>query len=302
LSFERLIGELNVNETLRAVVLAVALGATGCMSWTPGWEIETTPSRETGADHAEVRRALDTAGNASELRDAIDDLQAIVDSEPDNLAALERLSEAMILYGAAYAGDRKEKASWYESGIQAAERAMATNDEFRARVEAGESIGAASKSLGRDEMRPMLFWVTGVSYYFKECLTGPGRAVSFRWMMRTKELMDRMLALDPGFERGAVLFSLAIYHIAAPPGAGRDLDLAADYFERAIEAGPSSLLVRWGRAKYFHVKTGDRDAFRSDLEWVLAQDPHAASSMYAWNVYFQRDARTMLGAIDETFR
>jgi len=272
------------------------------MSWTPGWEIETTPSGEPAPAPAEAQRLLDSAANASDLRDAIDALQAIVDADPDDVSALERLSEAMILYGAAYASDRKEKASWYESGIQTAERAMATNEEFRVRVEAGEPIGAASDSLGQAEMRPMLFWVTGVSYYFKECLTSPGRAVSFRWMMHTKRVMDRMLALDPEFERGAVLFSLAIYHIAAPPGAGRDLDLSADYFDRAIEAGPSSLLVRWGRAKYFHVKTGDRDAFRQDLEWVLAQDPHAASSTYAWNVYFQSDARTMLGAIDETFR
>jgi len=289
---------------LRTIVLTAALGATGCMSWTPGWEMEirTLPSDGPTADHEEALHRLDTAANAAELRQAIDGFRSIIAEEPDDLAALERLSEAMILYGAAYANDQEEKASWYVSGIQMAERAMASNEGFRTRVEAGESISAASGSLGRDEMRPMLFWVTGVSYYFKECLTGFGRAVSFRSMMRAKVLMDRMLELDPGFERGAVLFSHAIYHIAAPPGAGRDLDLAAEYFDRAIEAGPSSLLVRWGRAKYFHVKTGDRDAFRRDLEWVLAQDPRTASSAYAWNVYFQSDARVMLDTIDETFR
>jgi hypothetical protein len=37
-------------------------------------------------------------------------------------------------------------------------------------------------------------------------------------------------------------------------------------------------------------------------KWVLAQDPHAAGSPARWNLYFQRDARTMLDRIDSSGR
>ncbi|NJL27680.1 MAG: hypothetical protein HC897_07155, partial [Thermoanaerobaculia bacterium] len=213
---------------------------------------------------------------------------------PKTPRRFERLAEAHVLYGAAYAPGKREQGSYYRKGIQYAERGMALDEDFRNSVEGGASLAAGARRLGREELRPMLFWVTGVSYYFKECLSGFGRLWHFRWMLRTEEVMARMLEIDAEAERGAVLFSQAIYWIAAPPGAGRDLKRAAEFLDRAIALAPTSLLPRWGRAKYYHVKTGDREGFRRDLEWVLAQDPKTAASPYRWNVYFQSDARRML--------
>ena len=64
---------------------------------------------------------------------------------------------------------------------------------------------------------------------------------------------------------------------------------------------PTSLLTRWGRAKYFYVMTGDREAFRRDLEWVIAQPAETQDNTLAWNLYFQRDARETLARIDRLF-
>jgi len=233
------------------------------------------------------------------LRHAIDAYERALASDPGNRHALDRLAEANILYGAAYSPGRTSKAASYRAGITWAERSMATNEAFRRRVTAGQTVGEAAEELERDELRAMLLWVTGVSYYFKECLTVPGKLLHFRWMTRTREVMERMLAIDKDFENGAVLFSLGIYHIASPPGAGRDLGLSAEFLDKAIASGPGSLLPRWGRAKYFYSRTGDRDGFRRDLEWVLDQDPKVASSPFAWNVYFQRDARQMLEQVSQ---
>jgi len=98
-----------------------------------------------------------------------------------------------------------------------------------------------------------------------------------------------------------VPFSLAIYFIGLPASAGRDLARSAELFAEASADAPTSLLAPWGRAKYLHVKTGDRAAFRQDLEWVLAQDPARAESPLRWNAYFQRDARDLLGRIGSLF-
>ncbi|MFN7943039.1 MAG: TRAP transporter TatT component family protein [Thermoanaerobaculia bacterium] len=235
------------------------------------------------------------------MREAIAAYEEALGSAPESGEVLARLAEAHVLYGAAYSDARRDKARSYITGIRYAEQAAALNPEFRRRVEAGESFGGASAVLGRDELRPMLLWVTGVSYYYKECLSGVGHLTQFRWMLRTREVMERMMALDPAFEHGAVPFSLAIYFIGLPAGAGRDLTRSADLLAQAVAESPTSLLTRWGRAKYLHVKTGDRAAFRRDLEWVLAQDPTAADTPLRWNVYFQRDARELLAQIERWF-
>src|SRR3970282_1069886 len=153
---------------------------------------------------------------------------------------------------------------------------------------------------GPHQVRTMLLWVTGVSYYFKECL-GVRQLLHFQWMLRTRELMEHMVAVDPEFGGGAVLFSLGIYHLALPPGAGRDLDRSREFLDEAVAVSPTSLLTRWGRAKYFHVMTGDREAFRRDLEWEIAQPPETPDNTLAWNLYFQRDARETLARIDRLF-
>ncbi|MCK7510979.1 MAG: TRAP transporter TatT component family protein [Desulfobacterales bacterium] len=63
---------------------------------------------------------------------------------------------------------------------------------------------------------------------------------------------------------------------------------SSEYYSKAVEVGTEYLYARFFRAKFLHAKTGDREAFRKDLEWVLAQDPHKALTPYPWSVYYQR--------------
>ncbi len=293
--------------------LALLLVLGGCMAWTPGWENpsgSTGPGAEAGAlapaapDGAALARAesaFENAVDGDRLQLAIREYEVALPSASDPGAVLARLSEAHVLQGAAYADGKRAKALAYITGIRYAERAMALNPAFLGRVEAGDALGEASAELTRVEIRPMLFWVTGVSYYYKECLGGLGHLLQFRWMLRSRQVMERMMELDPAYEHGAVPFSLAIYFIGLPASAGRDLERSAELLAQSVADAPTSLLARWGRAKYLHVRTGDRAAFREDLEWVLAQDPARAESPQRWNVYFQRDARDLLGRIESLF-
>jgi hypothetical protein len=98
-----------------------------------------------------------------------------------------------------------------------------------------------------------------------------------------------------------VPFSLGIYYMALPESAGGDLDRADTLFRQAIETGPDWLLNRWGRAKYFYDKTGNRDGFVKDLEWVLARDVSNVPGPPAWNAYIRRDAGRLLEEIERYF-
>ncbi|MGK2857413.1 MAG: TRAP transporter TatT component family protein [Thermoanaerobaculia bacterium] len=292
--------------TFRAIVQSFALLLlAGCASWSPGWKsgaiaspadtIATAPLDREGAN-----RLFAEATSAEELEVVAASYTKALHDPAHEAELLDNLADVHILYGAAWARTPSEKAEWYRAGIRFAERSMATNERFRERVEAGATVGDAVSELGPERTRTMLLWVTGVSYYFKESL-GVGKLWHFRWMLRTREVMERMLAVDPDFGGGAVYFSLGIYNLALPPGAGRDLDKSREFLDRAVATSPTSLLTRWGRAKYFHVMTGDRDAFRRDLDWVIAQDPQTPDNTLPWNLYFQRDARETLAQIDSLF-
>ncbi|MDX1584286.1 MAG: TRAP transporter TatT component family protein [Thermoanaerobaculia bacterium] len=283
-----------------AFAALMALVFPGCMSWTRGWE--PMPSDEaSGPDITveEADRRFAAADDVSDLERVIEAYTANLTEASSPLHLHTRLAEAHVLYGAAYANSRAEKRRHYELGLRHAERAMATNREFRERVESDASVAEASRSLGEAEMEAMLIWVTGVSYYFKEGLSIVGKVMSFRTISETREVLDRLMELDPEFENGAVPFSLAIHYIARPPWAGRDIPRARELFDQAVSISPDSLLIRWGRAKYLHARTGDERAFREDLEWVVERDPREAATPYRWNVYFQRQAEQMLNELEE---
>lgn len=290
---------------LKTLALLSSLLVVGCMSWAPGYETPYRPSSvapERGAQpSADADELFAVAGDANALAAARRAYESRLETNPEDYDTLVRLSEVYILTGAAYSPTRRAKAEAYVVGIRLAEAAMATNAAFRRRVDAGATLGEAVKELGAEEMKAMLLWVTGVSYYFKECLSGLGHVVNFRWMTRTRETMEHMMAIAPDFEHGAVPFSLGIYYRALPASAGGDLERSKELVDQAVAMSGDHFLARWGRAKYVSVALDDRESFEADLRWVLSQDPSSASSSFAWNVYMQRDAAEMLERIDSIF-
>ncbi|MEW6336691.1 MAG: TRAP transporter TatT component family protein [Acidobacteriota bacterium] len=283
--------------------LALALAACGCMSWTPGWRLETTGARSGDAAprRAEGDRLFLKADSRESLLAALEAYRGALVVDPADYATLARACEAATLLGAGYETGVAGKRRAYRKAIRLCEAAMATNPDFRARVVSGQPIGAAAAALTSREADAMFFWVTAVSYYFKECLWGPAHLLHFRWMLRARDVLAHLAEVAPETNHGGVDFTWAIYYLALPASAGGDMNASRAHFARAAQSAPDSLLVRWGRAKYFAVKTGERDLFVSDLDWVLAQDPRRAPSPYPWNVYFQRDARLLLSETDRRF-
>jgi len=103
------------------------------------------------------------------------------------------------------------------------------------------------------------------------------------------------------FNRGAVHFSRGIYDLGLPEFTGGDRAKSAELMKRAEAVGPHSILVRRGRAWYYHIETKDREEFERDLRPVLGQDPRQSVKPHAWNVCFQRDATEMLESEEGLF-
>lgn len=242
-------------------------------------------------------RARDRVG----LERAMAACEHVLAQDPAHYAALVALSNQKILMGAAYAADPEAKEALFRGAMALAERAMLTNAVFRERVQGGAAPWEAADALGAAEMEAMLFWTTALLYQFKDVMSWPGKVVNIRWVARTGPFLERMYALDPDWGGGAIQFTQSLYYGILPWFMGGDDDRSGALLDEAVAYGEPWMLSRWGRAKYFRVRDGDREGFREDCLWVLARDPAQVAEAYAWRVYFQEDARAMLANIDHYF-
>ncbi len=284
-------------------IFCLCIVISGCFTYNPNWQI---PESESSAGEAEdlirnADRMLLTSYNAADLEEIINLYESALQVEPDNFEALSALGHLYLLRGDGYCKEGDDKKNCFKKALYYNERAMYTNPDFKELIDNGAEVWEAVEVLSEREMEPMLFWATAVFYYYKESLGPLGQMINFRWIKRARRVMERMSEVNPDFGGGAVHFTWALYYLAIPESVGGDREKSEVLFAKAIEVGDDWLLNRWGRAKYFHVKMQNREQFKKDLEWVIAQNVSEMQGHRAWKTYFVDDARNMLDHIDEYF-
>lgn len=280
--------------------LLLTLLPLGCLRWQP------PPPPPAGAFFSPVvearlavaRDLSARAGDRQALEAAMAAYREVLAADAGSYAALTALAHQSILLGAAYTPEPSQQAARYREALAYCEQAMLTSPAFRARAAVGRPPWEACEALAAREMDAMLFWCTAVLYLFKDTMSFPEQVANICWIQRLGPFLDRMEAVDRGWGGGAVAFTRSLQRGILPAALGGDAAASRASLEEAVSLGDGWLLPRWGRAKYFHVRDGDREGFRRDLAWVAAQDPAGLEGPYAWNVYFQRDARRMLDEMD----
>jgi len=275
----------------------------GCVSWQPAWE-QASKSGKTADAELTLKKAQTLALKAEDrttLQNTMSAYHTVLEVDPANYHALSALSHLYILQGAAYTDDRSEKIQLYRKAMRFSEQAMYTNSDFKQHVDQGQKPWEASQVLTQREVDAMFYWVTAVLYYFKEGMSWPEKIANVKWIQWSGDFLLRIEAIDPTWGGGGVQFSLALYYGILPQSMGGDANKSEAYLGQSFEIGPDWLLNRWGRAKYFAVRDNNRSQFEADLRWVVDQDIHKAGGVYAWKIYFQRDAEKMLSDIDQYF-
>jgi predicted anti-sigma-YlaC factor YlaD len=119
---------------------------------------------------------------------------------------------------------------------------------------------------------------------------------------QVEALIDRALALDEGFDSGAIHSFLISYEPSRLRGEGDPLARARRHFDRAMElsggqqAGPLVTL-----AETVSVKNQNRVEFESLLQQALAINPDARPEWRLNNLIMQRRARWLLSRADLLF-
>ena len=115
-------------------------------------------------------------------------------------------------------------------------------------------------------------------------------------------LLDRALALDEAFDRGAIHSLLISYEMARAGAPGDPAARAMHHFERALALGgghAASPFVALAEAAC--VQKQDRTRFESLLRQALAIDADAQPASRLVNLIMQRRARGLLARIDDLF-
>jgi hypothetical protein len=250
---------------------------------------------------ARANEQIMEADTKAKLLDLLGMYEAILEVDPDNFEALWSLGRYNVVMVFGYTENQGEKEEHNLAAIKYCEQAMKTNEEFKALTDRGEPVGDACRVLSKREMAPLYYWYSGTGQYWKECLSFPKRMRNIHMARDIKKVMTRMLEIDPAWAGGHPYYAWGFYHATIPRLFGGDLKKSEGFFDKAVEAGPNWLYVRWGRAKYLYTRKKDREGFRRDLEWVVSQDPRKCDSPYPANVHFQRDGKNMLMNIEDYF-
>ncbi|MBN1408449.1 MAG: hypothetical protein JW956_11700 [Calditrichaceae bacterium] len=287
----------------KLLTLFPILALTHCFTYSPDWQIPEPVDLKT--DITVLLQEADTlvryADSKEKLMHIISIYEKVIQTDPQNYKALYELGHLYLLTGDGYSVKLSEKKNFFKKALYYNEQAMYTNSLFKEQIDAGAEVWEAAKVLQERDMDLMLFWTTAVFYYYKECLGAFGQMINYHWIRRAKAMMEQLYSINPEHAGGAPYFTKALYYLSIPASVGGNKKIAEELFAKAIETGPDWLLNRWGRAKYFHVKMQNREAFKQDLEWILKQDIDTMKGHPAWKIYFMKDAQNMLTRIDDLF-
>lgn len=146
---------------------------------------------------------------------------------------------------------------------------------------------------------PLLFW-TGTSWGSAISL-GLDRPELVADAPAIRALLERALALDPGYQRGIVHDAMILIE-SLPETMGGSLERARRHFDQvlAMRGGKSpSTWVAW--AQSVSVRQQDREEFERLLSQALAVDPEEAESGRLQAILIHRRARMLLDLADELF-
>jgi len=244
---------------------------------------------ESGAESTRVRNLITKADRVAReartdvrtedrLKKAIGLYQDVLELDPDNRHALNRLSLGYFTLAEAYLPGPKERKSAYQTGYKYGLRSLRQNEKFAAQYRKKESKALKDLPESVDDVEAV-FW-TGANL---------GRLGETKGVLNSLgdlpaliELNRRVAELDETYLGGAAhrtLGSIAGELLSRLPFTfwqvqtnGFSWDKVKGRFERAIELGPECLENYFSYAKYYALKKGKREMAEELLDKVLG-DP-----------------------------
>ena len=244
---------------------------------------------------------------------ALKAMESLLASSPDHKGLLTALCKGFTQYSVAFVRQDAEEAQdpvARRAGMERTRRLLLRAREYGMR---GLSVGREgfssalladpSAAVARVEAEdvPLLYW-TGAAWSLAVS-TSPDDPALLADLPRIEALMRRALALEEGYDAGAIHEFFVAFEGGRPEAMGGSIERARHHMERAmtLSAGKKiSPLVTF--AETVSVRSQDRKGFLDLLDRALAFDARSAAPEYRLgNLVSQRRARWLKGRVDELF-
>ena len=226
----------------------------------------------------------------AQLQAALEVYERALAADSTNRHALERLTRGWYFWGDAFTDDEDLQIERWAEAIAYGTRCLALNEEFRARIDAGDRERDAVAANTIDDV-PCLYWTA-------TALGKWGRAEGLSTILRHRPTVlayiSKVEELDPEFFYYGPARYWGAYYSALPSFAGQDFEKSAEYFAASLEGAPEYLGTRVLRAEFLAVPTSDLRTFDRDLRAVLRADPGDDPDIAPENAMEQAKAKRLL--------
>ncbi|OGP20367.1 MAG: hypothetical protein A2Z26_04995 [Deltaproteobacteria bacterium RBG_16_66_15] len=244
---------------------------------------------------------------------ALKSMESLLDSQPDHKGLLAALCRGFTQYAAAFVRQDAEEAQdplVRRAGMERARRLLLRAKDYGVR---GLSVGRdgfadalsanpaeAAARAGTEDV-PLLYWTAAA--WSLAIATSPDDPGLLADLPRGEALMRRALALNEGYDGGAIHEYFIAFEGGRPEAMGGSAEKARRHFERAMAlSGGKKVSPLVTFAETVSVRTQNRKEFLDLLDRALAFDARAGAPEHrVGNLVSQRRARWLKGRVDERF-
>jgi len=227
-------------------------------------------------------------------------VDSLIEGDPENSAVLQAGARLYVAYAAAFVADPERARLLTARAMDYAERALCrdlaaacTQDARRA-----DAFAAALAHATLAEVPVLYTWGLARAAWI-QARGGDWEAIAE--LPKVEAAMQRVVALDEGYERGAAHSFLGVLATLRPQALGGRPDEGRRHFERAIElSGGADLMARVRYAKHYARLVFDRPLHDRLLKEVLAAET-VKPGLTLSNTLAKEQARQLLADADNYF-
>jgi hypothetical protein len=276
-------------------------GAAGGCGWTQRLAVDSmVPVLENTAAEARGKSDLEMVGAGFPGNLLL--LDGLIRTEPENRELLALGSYLYFGYALGFVEleDPARASAYYDTGRQYGLRALDRRAKFRhGRAGSLEDFRAGLASLQRDDARALAWTGANWARWLSLNLDSPAALAT---MPRVEALLDRLVELDPEFERGLPYALLGSYDALRPEMFGGNPQRAREEFDEALRVSDRRMLLyQVFYAEFYCRQILDRECFDQTLRAVTAAPDSLLPDSRLLNAIAKQRASTLLGKGSEWF-
>lgn len=219
-------------------------------------------------------------------------MDGMVKTWPDDAGVLASAANIYSAYAGIFVSDKTRASAMSKKALDYALRGLcAENDDLcHADTQPLKTFEAALADTDDDDLNALF---TLGSTWAGWIQLNSGNWMAIAQLARVRMIMQRVVAIDSGYNFGQAHMYLGVLYSLLPKALGGQPDKARAEFEQSIElSGDKNLMAKVFYAKQYARMTGNKELFESLLAQVAGADPHA-SGLTLQNVYAKKLAQQL---------